>query len=119
MFLIVYITIGIISGLLMGTVGIGGGVVLVPLLLATGLHLPQVVAVTLAMQAVPQTLGALYVYYKAGHVLVWPTVLVVLGSAAGSAVGAYVATRNYFSEQTLYRFMSALMVACAIYFIRK
>ena len=60
---------GIIAGLLSGLVGVGGGVVMVPLLvLLLGFSQHQAQGTSLAVLVVPVTAIAVFSYYKEGYI---------------------------------------------------
>ncbi|MFB9095495.1 MULTISPECIES: sulfite exporter TauE/SafE family protein [Flavobacterium] len=85
------VLIGILAGLLSGLVGVGGGVIMVPLLiLFLGLNQHQAQGTSLAVLAVPVTLLAAYTYHKEGH-LDWRyaaviAVFFVVGGVIGSKI---------------------------------
>jgi uncharacterized membrane protein YfcA len=60
--------IGLTAGLLSGLVGIGGGIIMIPLLLFMGLSQHQAQGTSLAVLSVPVTLLAAINYYKQGYV---------------------------------------------------
>lgn len=60
--------IGLTAGLLSGLVGIGGGIIMVPLLLFMGLSQHHAQGTSLAVLSVPVTLLAAINYYKQGYV---------------------------------------------------
>jgi hypothetical protein len=61
--------IGVIAGLLSGLVGVGGGVVMVPLLiLLLGFNQHQAQGTSLAVLVVPVTAIAVFNYYKEGYI---------------------------------------------------
>ena len=63
------ILIGIFAGILSGLVGVGGGVVMVPMLvLLLGFSQHQAQGTSLAVLVVPVTAVAVYNYYKEGHI---------------------------------------------------
>mgnify|MGYP000846253725 CR=1 FL=1 len=47
---IAYAFIGLLAGISMGTIGMGAGLITVPLLTMTGLQIKQVIAVIMVMQ---------------------------------------------------------------------
>jgi uncharacterized protein len=81
--------IGVIAGLLSGLVGIGGGVVMVPLLIMLlGFSQHQAQGTSLAVLVVPVTAIAVFNYYKEGYIN-WKhaaiiAVLFVVGGYFGS-----------------------------------
>lgn len=85
------VLIGILAGILSGLVGVGGGIVMVPLLIFFfGYSQHQAQGTSLAVLAVPVTLLAAYNYHKDGH-LDWKyaaviAVFFVLGGFIGSKI---------------------------------
>lgn len=85
------VLIGILAGILSGLVGVGGGIVMVPLLiLFFGYSQHQAQGTSLAVLAVPVTLLAAYNYHKQGH-LDWRyaaviAVFFILGGFIGSKI---------------------------------
>jgi uncharacterized membrane protein YfcA len=83
---------GLVAGLLSGVFGIGGGVVLVPMLaLVLGLGQHDAQGMTLAILLLPVGLAAVVEYHRAGHVrwrLVGPLIAGFLGGVWGGSVGA-------------------------------
>lgn len=86
------ILIGLLAGLLSGLVGVGGGVVMVPLLiLFLGLNQHQAQGTSLAVLAVPVTLLAAYNYHKEGY-LDWRYAgIIALFFVIGGVVGSKIA----------------------------
>ena len=86
---------GLCGGALSGMFGIGGGVVLVPLLgLALGLNQHQAQGVTLAAMLLPNGLPAVLHYRKMGVPILWNLVaILVLGFLAGVYGGSVLANR--------------------------
>lgn len=104
----------IISGLLMGMIGIGGATILTPLLMISGLTLEQSVAIVLFVQVIPETLPALYMYYKNKHFL-WKEALIILaGSISGISIGAYISSNKIIPKIYLYRLMAISLFLLSI-----
>ena len=70
------ILIGLAAGVISGMVGVGGGIVMVPLLLLLGITQHQAQGTSLAVLALPVTFLAAYNYYQKGHVD-WKFALVI------------------------------------------
>jgi uncharacterized protein len=66
--ILLLLVIGLLAGLLSGLIGIGGGVIMVPLLLFLGLSQHEAQGTSLTVLAVPVTALAAFTYYKEGHV---------------------------------------------------
>lgn len=63
------VLIGILAGILSGLVGVGGGVIMVPLLvLLLGFSQHQAQGTSLAVLVVPVTAVAVFTYYKEGYI---------------------------------------------------
>lgn len=99
--------IGVTSGLL----GIGGGVLVIPLLvLLFGYTQQRAVGTSLAMLLPPIGLFAVLRYARAGQVDWSASMLMAAGFALGAALGAYVVTRGWISERALrYVFVGFLL----------
>lgn len=87
--IIFLVIIGLLAGFLSGVLGVGGGVVMVPLMVfLLGFTQHQAQGTSLAVLAVPVTLAAAYNYYQDGS-LNWKYALVmalmfVIGGYLGS-----------------------------------
>jgi len=86
---------GLSGGLLSGLFGIGGGIILLPLLkLLLGLGQHQAQGVTLAAMLVPGSLPALIHYHQRGISIPWTLVgWLILGFLPGVWAGAAIASR--------------------------
>jgi len=88
--IILVLALGIFAGILVGLLGIGGGIVLVPAMIYV-LHMDQHLAqgTSLFILLPPIGLGALREYWKAGNVDLRAGVL----CAAGMILGAYLGSK--------------------------
>ena len=105
---------GVAGGLLSGMFGIGGGIVMVPLL-GLALHLDQHRAqgVTLAAMLLPIGLPAVLHYREEGVSIHWPLVgLIVAGFLGGVLLGASVA--NLIPSRPLRYLFAAVLVLIAL-----
>jgi hypothetical protein len=104
---------GLVAGLLSGIFGIGGGVVLVPMLaLVLGLGQHEAQGMTLAILLLPVGLAAVIEYHRAGYVR-WRLVApLVAGFLAGVWLGSVGATA--LAERPLRLGFVAFLVALAI-----
>ena len=93
------VPIGLLVGYFVGIVGIGAGVILMPLLLGYGFTLTQAVAAGLFLQVVPQSLPGLWVYWKHGEVRLWECVVLAVASALGMFGGAWMANKGWLSKR--------------------
>jgi len=84
-----FAVLGLVAGVLSGLIGIGGGILIVPVLVfAFGLTQHQAQGTTLALLVPP--IGALgaWTYYKQGYVDLRVALLVAAGFFIGSLLGA-------------------------------
>ena len=87
--ILLYIVWGLIAGVASGFLGIGGGIILVPVLgLIFGLTQHQAQGTTLALMIPPIGLLAALKYYHAGNVNIKIAAFVCLGFFFGGYVGA-------------------------------
>ncbi|UPQ78040.1 sulfite exporter TauE/SafE family protein [Flavobacterium azooxidireducens] len=66
--LFLLLCIGLLAGILSGLVGVGGGIIMIPLLVMMGMSQHQSQGTSLAVLAVPVTAIAAFNYYKEGYV---------------------------------------------------
>ena len=84
------LAIGLVSGILSGAFGIGGGTIMVPLLvLWFGLTQHQAQGTALAVMSTPVFLLAALRYYHAGNVNVQTAVFIACGFVVGALLGAH------------------------------
>lgn len=105
---------GVVAGTLSGFFGVGGNVVLIPLVsLALGLNQHQAQGLTLAALLPPLGLPAVWQYRKAGVPLSWKVVLAaILGFAVAIPLGS--AAANVLSATVLRVIFAVLLFATAI-----
>lgn len=86
--------LGLGVGILVGLLGVGGGIVLVPALVylrGMGQHLAQ--GTSLLLQLPPIGIGALYLYWKRGQVDLRAGAVCALGFLLGGYFGSLIAIR--------------------------
>lgn len=97
--LLLLVIIGILAGLLSGLVGVGGGIIMVPLfVLFLGLTQHNAQGLSLAVMLPPVTFLAVYNYHKAGGGIDWRaalivSVLFVIGGYFGSKIALQIDQR--------------------------
>ncbi len=85
------ITIGMMIGLFSGFLGLGGGLMLIPILIyACGLTQHEAQGTSLAVMIPPITLLAAIRYYQSGNVRVGIAILVACGFVFGGLIGAHI-----------------------------
>jgi uncharacterized membrane protein YfcA len=83
------ILIGILAGVLSGLVGVGGGIIMVPLLVMFfGFNQHEAQGTSLAVLAVPVTAVAVFNYYKEGQINLKYAAIIALFFVLGSIVGS-------------------------------
>ena len=83
------ILIGILAGVLSGLVGVGGGIMMVPLLVMFfGFNQHEAQGTSLAVLAVPVTAVAVFNYYKEGQINLKYAAIIALFFVLGSIVGS-------------------------------
>lgn len=106
--------LGLIAGLLSGSVGVGGGVVMVPLAIwFLGYTQYQAQGLSLAVLAVPVTFIAAYTYHTSGHTLDWRYALII---AVSFVVGGYLGSKIAVNldQLVLKRIFGVIMLVIAI-----
>jgi uncharacterized membrane protein YfcA len=108
----IFVGIGLVAGVLSGLFGIGGGIVIVPLLLLAT-RMPMLSATGTSLGALLLPVGALgaWTYYKNGHLDVRAALLIALGLTIGVLFGARLA--QMLSPVVLKRAFSVLLVVVA------
>ena len=83
------ILIGILAGVLSGLVGVGGGIIMVPLLVMFfGFNQHQAQGTSLAVLAVPVTAVAVFNYYKEGQINIKYAAIIAVFFVIGSIFGS-------------------------------
>jgi uncharacterized membrane protein YfcA len=108
------VLIGLLAGILSGFMGVGGGVVMVPLMiLLLGYDQHQAQGMSLAVLAVPVTFLAAYNYHSSGHPINWKFALViavffVLGGYFGSKIAVSL------NQNVLKKIFALILVVAAV-----
>ncbi len=111
--IILYIAVGLTAGVLSGLLGIGGGIVMVPLfifLFGMSAHMAQ--GTTLAVMIPPIGLLAALTYYNHGYVNFKIAAFVCVGFFVGGLFGAKVA--NVIPEDMLRKIFGIVMLVFSI-----
>jgi len=87
--LLLYIVLGLVAGALSGLLGIGGGIIIIPIMvLLFGMSQHQAQGTTLALMVPPIGLLAAWMYWKQGFVDIKMAMFVCLGFFVGGLLGA-------------------------------
>jgi hypothetical protein len=90
---ILYILLGLVVGITSGFIGIGGGVIIIPLLVFLfGFTQQQAQGTTLALMVPPIGLLAAWIYYRQGYVNLEAAAYICIGFFVGGLLGARFAT---------------------------
>lgn len=108
-----FLLVGVIAGMMSGLVGIGGGIVMVPVLVFFfGFSQHQAQGTTLAVMVPPIGLAAAWVYFRNGFVDVKTALLLCAGFVIGGFFGARAAT--HLGGVALERFFGAACVVVGV-----
>ena len=96
--ILILVCIGLMAGMLSGLIGIGGGIIIVPMLLFIGLTQQQAQGTSLAVMLPPIAFLAVLNYHKAGQIE-WKYALIisacfVIGSYFGSKIAINIDQRT-------------------------
>jgi hypothetical protein len=112
--IVLYLSIGLVVGVVSGTLGIGGGVLMLPALWWLCQFPPSRAAgTTLAVLVVPVVLPAAYEYYGKGHIDLKATLWIALAFAVGGYGGAVLRNRHVLPEEVLRLAFGLIMIYIA------
>ena len=115
---VLYVVLGVIAGMASGLIGIGGGIIVVPVLIYIfGFSQHAAQGTTLAMLIPPIGLLAAWAYYKQGYANIPVAGLICLGFVLGGYFGAKLAIG--FPEVMLRKIFGVCLLAIAGYMIIK
>jgi uncharacterized membrane protein YfcA len=107
------IVAGVMVGVLSGLVGVGGGVVMVPILVYFfGMNQHQAQGTSLAMLLPPSGLLAFLKYYKAGDISLTFGLIMALGVFIGGYFGGALA--QHISDNALRKVFAVVLVFTAV-----
>ena len=114
----IYIILGFVSGLFLGSIGVGAGLLTIPALIKTGLTIKESVVIALIVQLVPQTIPGVIAYYNQKLIkidIVYISILIMMGSFVGVYIGSNASIKNYISNKSLYRILTIVLFISSIY----
>jgi len=101
--------VGIFIGTMSGFFGIGGGMILVPILLVLGFDIKVAIGISIIQMVFSSIFGS-YLNYKKGSLIVGEGIFVGLGGFVGGYIGGYVT--EYISDTVLqFTFFGLLLFA--------
>ena len=107
--IVILIAIGVLAGFISGSLGVGGGIIIVPgLIFFLGLSQHQAQGVSLGMMLAPIGLLAFINYYKAGHINIKYSLLLLAVFFIGSYLGSLMAVQ--LPAATLKKIFGVLML---------
>lgn len=108
------IAIGVLAGIFSGFMGVGGGVVMIPLLmLFLQFDQHQAQGMSLAVLALPVTFIAAYTYHKTGYPVDWKyALLIAIFFVVGGYLGSKIAVKI---DQTILKKIFALVLVLAAF----
>ena len=112
---LVYLLIGLITGISIGIVGIGAGIIMMPLLISYGVSIKTAVAVGLVLQLVPQSLPGVIIYNQNGYVDWILSIYVIIGSLIGITIGAYLVNHKYINKKQMYQYLFIILLFSTLY----
>lgn len=105
--------VGLLMGICSGTMGIGGGVIFMPmLLLVVGLNMPLAVGTSLGV-VLCSALAGVIIYGARGQISLWIVAPLLVGSSVGIQVGAWLCDRLH--ANNLRRYFALVVLVVAIY----
>ena len=109
----IVLTLGLAAGILGGFVGVGGGVLIVPVLvLALGFDQHMAVGTSLGALLPPVGILGAYEYYRHGHLNITYAVLLGVGLLIGAYIGAIYAVKM--PASTLRRIFGVFLLITSI-----
>ena len=110
---IILIIIGVTSGILSGTFGVGGGILIVPALIYfLGLTQREAQGTSLAILLLPVGIFAVYNYHKAGLINYWYALVILITFVIGAYFGSLIAIAS--PDKILKRVFGGVMMLAAI-----
>jgi uncharacterized membrane protein YfcA len=106
-----YPWIGLLTGVMGGALGVGGGAIAVPLMTALGETQRRAQGILLAA-VVPSSLASALYYGWLGHLRLLPALFFAVAAMPGARIGSLLAQR--LSNRILYRAFGLLLLALAI-----
>jgi uncharacterized membrane protein YfcA len=111
--ILILIAIGVLAGFISGSLGVGGGIIVVPgLIFFLGLSQHQAQGVSLGMMLAPIGLVAFISYYKAGYINIKYSILLLALFFIGSYLGSRMAI--HLPDATLKKIFGGLMLIAGV-----
>lgn len=109
--IIIVMCIGLVAGVLSGLIGIGGGIIMVPMLLLLGFTQQQAQGTSLAALLPPVTILAVLNYHKAGFIDWKYAIIISLVFVIGGYFGSKIAVN--IDQRTLKKIFGIVLLIIA------
>ena len=110
--ILLLLMVGLLSGMLSGLIGVGGGIIIVPaLILLLGYSQQQAQGASLGLLLLPVGLLAVYNYYKKGFIDVRVVLIMSVAFVVGGWLGSKIALN--ISQAALKRVFAVILVIIA------
>src|SRR5579872_6093799 len=97
---VLLLAVGVLAGMLIGLVGLGGGVIIVPALVyLLGFSQHRATGTSLGILLLPAGIFAVLNYYKKGFIDIWVVLLIFAGFLVGGFIGSQISLN--INESTL------------------
>lgn len=116
--IISFVMLGLFSGIFSGIIGIGGGIIIIPILIFLfGFSQHQAQGTTLALLVPPIGFLAAYIYYKSGFVNIQAAAFICIGFFIGGLMGSKIAVG--LPSEVLQKIFGGVLLIIGIYMIIK
>ena len=110
---LILLLIGLLGGMLAGTLGVGGGLIIVPsLVFIMGMTQHQAQGTSLAMMLAPIGVMAALNYFREGYVNIKYAIILAIAFILGAWIGSYISIN--LTGHTLKRIFGILMLIVGI-----
>lgn len=122
--IVLLIVVGILAGLIAGLLGLGGGILFVPVLLFIfqSADNPEAVLWTLGTSLVCNFTAAVsssFKHYQTDNIFLREGMMVGVFGIAGTFIGRFIATSPYYSEREFIIFFSLILFYSVYHFLKK
>ena len=107
---IYYILAGLLAGVSMGVIGVGAGLISIPILIFGGMSIREAVGCSLVMQLLPQSLPGVLIYHNKKYIDWYASLIVVFASFIGITIGAVLVGNDYITEESTYKVLTIGMI---------
>ena len=109
--IVIAVCLGLLAGVMSGLLGVGGGILFVPLLIALGLGEVEAAATSL-LAIIPTAAVGAFRQSRYGNLRSRPALIIGVASIASAEVGVRLAT--WLPEELLRRLFGVLLIAVAV-----